>query len=107
MDPSSYVIETFAPHVHSVFQVEVAPGTVLPFELLAVEPGPVHPQALMFSLMFRGPREPVYPQHIYRVTHAALGEMDLFLVPVGRDQNGVSYQAVFNRMIKDAPAPHA
>jgi len=30
--------------------------------------------------------------------------MDFFLVPVAGDPQGVTYQAVFNRMIKDAPA---
>ncbi|HYX70549.1 MAG TPA: hypothetical protein VE825_15550 [Terriglobales bacterium] len=106
MDPSLYVVETFAPHLHSVFQVEVAPGTSLPFELTEVEPGPAHPRMLMFSLMFRGPADPVYPQGIYPMQHAALGKMDFFLVPVARQETGVQYQAVFNRMIKAAPAPH-
>lgn len=106
MDPSLYVVETFAPHLHSIFQVEVAPGTSLPFELTAVERGPDHPRVLMFSLMFRGPADPVYPQRVYRLQHAALGEMDFFLVPVARQEKGVDYQAVFNRMLKAASAPH-
>ena len=105
MDPSLYVIETFAPHLHSVFQVEVEPGKPLPFELTAVEPGPAHPRVLMFSLMFRGPADPVYPQRVYRLQHPTLGEMDFFLVPVARHEKGVDYQAVFNRMLKGAPAP--
>ena len=104
MDPSRFVIETFAPHLHSVFQVEVEPGTFLPFELTEVERGPAHPRVLMFSLMFRGPADPVYPQRVYRLRHAVLEEMDLFLVPVGRQEKGVNYQAVFNRMIEAAPA---
>ena len=105
MDPSRYVVETFAPHLHSLFQVEVAAGTSLPFELTEVQRGPSHPRVLMFWLIFRGPADPVYPQRIYRLQHAALGEMDFFLVPMGRDQKGVTYQAVFNRMIDAAPAP--
>lgn len=105
MDPSLYVVETFTPHLHTAFEVEVEPGVFQPFELTEVERGPANPRARQFWLMFRGPREPLYPQHLYRLKHPALGEMDFFLAPVGRDDQSVIYQAVFNRMLKDAPAP--
>ena len=36
------------------------------------------------------------PQAIYRLEHAALGPMDLFLVPIGRNAEGVRYEAIFN-----------
>lgn len=48
-----------------------------------------------FSLYFQGPREPALPQRIYRLEHAAMGTMDLFLVPVARDAEGSTYEAVF------------
>jgi hypothetical protein len=48
-----------------------------------------------FSLVFRGPLAPVMPQRIYRVEHAGLGALDIFLVPIGRDQDGVRYEAIF------------
>ena len=103
MDPSLYLVETFAPHLHTIFEAEVEPGTSLSLELIQVERGPAHPRALMFWLLFRGPGAPLLPQSIYHLQHAALGELDLFLVPVGRDDQGISYQAVFNRVIQDAP----
>ena len=106
MDPSLYVVETFAPHLHTTFEVGTGPGTGLSLELLEVERGPAHPRALMFSLLFRGPGAPLLPQNIYRLKHPVLGELDLFLVPVGQDEKGTSYQAVFNRLIRDAaPRP--
>lgn len=48
-----------------------------------------------FSLVFvaRDPR--VLPQRIYRLEHNGLGDLDIFLVPIGKDANGVSYQAMF------------
>lgn len=49
-----------------------------------------------FSLIFTGPASPVLPQSIYRVEHASLGELDVFLVPVGLRDSRVEYQAVFN-----------
>jgi hypothetical protein len=48
-----------------------------------------------FSIVFRGPPEPVFPQRIYRVEHAALDAMDVFLVPIGPDEVGMRYEAVF------------
>jgi hypothetical protein len=48
-----------------------------------------------FSVVFLGPRDPVLPQRIYRLDHEELGTLDLFLVPIGRDEEGVRYEAVF------------
>jgi hypothetical protein len=48
-----------------------------------------------FSIVFRGPADPVFPQRIYRVEHAALDAMDVFLVPIGPDAVGMRYEAVF------------
>jgi hypothetical protein len=50
-----------------------------------------------FSLLFRGPQQPLLPQQIYAVDHDALGSFELFIVPIRRDAQGVHYEAVFNR----------
>jgi hypothetical protein len=47
-------------------------------------------------LIFTAPASHVLPQSIYRVEHAVLGELDVFLVPVGLRDSRVEYQAVFN-----------
>ena len=48
-----------------------------------------------FALLFRGPREPILPQRIYRLEHDDIGAFDLFLVPVGVEPDGARYEAVF------------
>jgi hypothetical protein len=48
-----------------------------------------------FSVIFRGPSEPILPQSIYQITHEKLGKLDLFLVPVGQDKQGMQYEALF------------
>jgi hypothetical protein len=48
-----------------------------------------------FSVIFRGGQGDHLPQRIYRMEHEELGLMDLFLVPVGPDDEGMLYQAVF------------
>jgi hypothetical protein len=49
-----------------------------------------------FSLIFRsaGVRTHV-PQRIYTVSHDELGAMQIFLVPIGPDDGGMRYEAVF------------
>jgi hypothetical protein len=49
-----------------------------------------------FSLIFVGKDPRVLPQRIYQMEHEKLGEIALFLVPVGKNAEGVSYQATFN-----------
>jgi hypothetical protein len=49
-----------------------------------------------FAIVFRGPLEPILPQRIYRFEHDALGEFDLFIVPIARDENGTQYEAVLS-----------
>ncbi len=48
-----------------------------------------------FSVLFRGPTLPVLPQRTYVMDHNSLGRLELFLVPVGPDGQGMRYEAVF------------
>jgi hypothetical protein len=59
---------------------------------LAARPGGRDP----FSLVFRGPPEPLLAQAIHPLDHAALGRLEIFIVPIGRDATGVSYEAIFS-----------
>lgn len=48
-----------------------------------------------YSLLFCGSMQPIFPQGIYRISHAVLGELELFLVPIGPQADGMGYEAVF------------
>jgi hypothetical protein len=50
-----------------------------------------------FSIVFRGPSDPLLPQGMHRFHRDAIGTFDLFIVPIRRDQHGLYYEAVFNR----------
>jgi hypothetical protein len=52
-----------------------------------------------FSLLFVGPADRLLPQASYTFECESVGKFDLFIVPVGRDQGGVRYEAVFNRLV--------
>ena len=87
----------FTPHVGSRFRLESDAGDLV-IELSAAEAGGVADgprEDPSFSLTFRGPVEPILPQRIYRLDHAVMGALDIFLVPIGADSNGVVYEAVF------------
>jgi hypothetical protein len=50
-----------------------------------------------FSLLFKGPAQPVLPQSTYRLKHDGEDRLlDVFLVPVSADATGVHYEAVFS-----------
>jgi hypothetical protein len=77
----------------------VRPGDAAPFEVelihVSERPGEASQRA-QFSLLFRGGPDPPLPQRIYRLEHERLGPLDLFLVPLGPDEAGQRYEAVFN-----------
>jgi hypothetical protein len=68
-------------------------------DLIEVSDGYSTPRQEQFSLRFRGDRNEVLPQRIYPMKHESIGEFDLFLVPIGQDESGTFYEAVFNRLI--------
>ena len=51
-----------------------------------------------FSAVFSGPSEPLYEQSIRTLHSVTLGDLDIFLVPVGRDNTAATYEAVFTRI---------
>jgi hypothetical protein len=57
-----------------------------------------------FSLLFLGPADRLLPQRIYAFECEPLGRFDLFIVPIGRDDTGVRYEAAFNCLVSPNPA---
>jgi hypothetical protein len=91
--------ESFSPHVNSTFVLVIGEGG-MDLTLTELSRQPIRPFPGMirepFSLIFRSASQVVLPQRIYPFRHAAMGRLELFIVPIGRDAAGVVYQAVFN-----------
>ena len=100
MDPSQFCIETFEPHVNTDFLISQKAGSAIRLKLVEAKAGVPHPSMRQFSLLFRGPTEPRMAQQIFHLQHEVLGELDLFLVPIGKEAAGALYQAVFNCYIE-------
>jgi len=100
MTAGQLLFEDFKDHVGSVFMPSEAEYSAFPLTLDEAEllPANFTPPGMRppFSLIFLGAGERVLPQRLYSMKHEAMGELSIFLVPVGRDARGVSYQAVFN-----------
>ncbi len=91
--------EGFTEYIDSEFRVMDHPSGEFALRLVEVNDRMTTPRQEIFSLLFHGPAGFFLPQGIYRLKHGDLGELDLFLVPVGQDQQGFQYEAVFNRLV--------
>jgi hypothetical protein len=91
---------SFAGRVGEQFGVTLDDRSILELELVSVAPGPpltseAESRRIPFSVVFRGPVEPILPQRIYPLENQDLGAFELFIVPIGPDQTGMQYEAVF------------
>src|SRR5438105_12018132 len=92
-------IDRFAESINSEFQVVDHSSVEFALQLLEVNERVNSPHQENFALLFHGPAPFFLPQGIYKLKHSHLGELDLFLVPVGQDSEGFQYEAVFNRLV--------
>ncbi|HEX8906810.1 MAG TPA: hypothetical protein VF771_18310 [Longimicrobiaceae bacterium] len=94
-----FTLETFQPRVGELFRVIVDEKYEMRTRLSAVDvwgheeasSRPRHP----FSLIFHAAPNAVIPQAIYRVENANMEPFECFLVPIGPDEVGMRYEAVF------------
>jgi hypothetical protein len=98
--------EQFAEHTGSTFAVRFAPETIVEMNLVEVKRRKRDERLDAFSLLFAAPPDTPLWQNLFQVEHPVLGAMELFLVPVGGDDQGVRYEAVFN-LIVEPRADHA
>ena len=83
---SSMIVEPtradFEPRIGDVFAA-AHEGAAIELQLREVRPlGTALRPGGAFSLTFAGPNSPLLPQATYRIENAALGALDIFIVPV-------------------------
>jgi len=91
----------FAENLNTTFQLTGTDSASLALELVEVSDKDPEGPVEQFSLIFRGPVTPIYPQGIYSVKHERLGALELFFVPLGIEGSAMRYQVIFCRMRKD------
>jgi hypothetical protein len=99
------VSETFAPHLGETFEASPTDGEPFEVTLSSCEETPYgSPEALReelgrvpFSLIFHAADgDRFWGQQIFVLRHPDLGELSLFMVPIGPDERGMQYQAVIS-----------
>lgn len=99
VDLSTIKKENFDPHVNTIFTFKTENNLAVDFEL--IETSSLHSSNIeSFKLLFKGPVDTIYPQKIYHFEHTALGEIELFIVPIKKDDVGIYYETIFSRLKK-------
>jgi hypothetical protein len=98
--PADLTETGFSEHLGTTFRVNFGESGDVDLKLVEVKgyPAQVEEHAGMerFSLIFTGALDHPLSQQTYRLRHEEMGEFDIFLVPIGRDDGGFRYEAIFN-----------
>lgn len=98
-DLSKITADDFKSHLNKNIDVYFNPGQPVALEVIEVELTKNYSvlERESFSIVFRMNGENgFYPQGTYSVAHPELGQIDIFLVPLGPDANGMRYQTIFS-----------
>lgn len=90
--------DQFREHLESAFRVGSG-DDVVEMKLIQVNDGISNNVQHSFTLVFVAPPETVPEQGLYHFEHSSLGGMELFVVPVKRDETGLHFEAVFNHLV--------
>ena len=94
-------LETFEPHVGSTFTIKFESADPVQVKLVRAVPimeriSSTKLKRKPFSLYFEGTDSIVLPQRMYAFTHDEIDEvLPIFIVPMGRENGVVTYEAVF------------
>lgn len=95
-DLSSLTSTDFDAVVGSDFRVGEEGTAPVRIRLTEVLVGLEHPgRRRPFSLRFSGPATPILDSVTHRLFHAQLGQLEIFLVPIATEPEGLVYEAVF------------
>jgi hypothetical protein len=94
----------FSKYLNSKFRIPISDEQTVEAELVEVSELMLSARQERFSIVFRTSNEFFLGQGQRAMAHDQMGEFILFLVPVGRNEQGTSYEAVFNRLVDQRPA---
>ena len=90
----------FAKHLHSKFRICLSEADTVDAEMVEISEHLLSPRQERFSIVFRTSNDFLLEQGQRPIEHDQMGKFSLFLVPIGRDEEGTYYEAVFNRLVK-------
>jgi hypothetical protein len=99
MEINTLSFEDIQPYLHSLLSLCFTPSITLDAEVIEIEKLPMHSEhsSQPFSIVFQTNQlNEYFPQATYVLIHPTKGKTPIFLVPLGPDQKGMKYQAIFN-----------
>ena len=92
--------EEFSKHLNTKFRIQVNETEAIEAQLTDVSEFLTSPRQERFSILFRTANDPFLGQGLRRFEHEQMESFELFIVPIGRDEEGTNYEAVFNRLVR-------
>lgn len=92
-------IADFKPYLNQTFSIHFAPEVTLPATLTSVTAWGSESDKFRqpFTLEFRTEQKnEYYQQGTFTILHPTIGELSVFIVPVGPDADGMRYEVVFS-----------
>ncbi|MFC1997303.1 DUF6916 family protein [Chloroflexota bacterium] len=94
-----YTFQNFSKYLNTTFQIHYSTESPLDVELIEIKKlggDTTNPDRKPFSLVFYSvDRENYLIQQIYTFEHPQMGSLDIFIVPLGPDDHGMRYEAIF------------
>jgi len=91
--------QAFSSAVNSKFEVRQGDESAIEFTLVECKSLLSNEKQECYSLLFRGPADQPPVQNIFLLENDKLGTMELFLVPVKKDDLGLYFEAVMNHLV--------
>ena len=91
---------TFEEHLNSRFRVLELVNATCELELIEVTELKGTSVQEVFSLLFRGPVDAPRVQSSFTLQHDVIGDFIIFLTPVKVDNDGLYFEAIFNRLVE-------
>lgn len=89
----------FLENLDSDFRATLDDGRSIDFHLFKLETTISNKVQDAFSILFRAPSDAPPEQGTFHLEHGVLGSFDLFLVPIKQKEDGLYFEAVFNRLL--------
>jgi len=90
--------EVWLQNLHGHFWLQIGPQEPIGLELVEVKSlgeKPSNDRREPFSLVFQGPSLPMLTQQMYTLQNEHIGDLNLFLVPIGAESGRFVYEAIF------------
>ena len=92
--------EEFSKHLNTEFRIHVNESETVAAELTSVSEHLLSAVQERFAITFRTSNDIFLGQGMRQLDHDQMGTFTLFLVPIGQNDQGTTYEVCFNRLVK-------